>query len=261
MFDFHIHTRVSFDGHDRAETMALAGKAAGLREICFTEHIDYDPLGKMGKMDFDTEAYNAEHDGLEVSGITIRRGLEFGMMADNMDTLTKDLQRRKFDFVLGSIHFVDDLDVYFEEYWQGKTVFQAERRFLEATLECVCNHTEFDVLSHLTYLGKSPAHPATRPIPYEEHADLVDEILRTLAQKGKGMEVNTSGMDRAGDYLPGAVYLKRFRELGGKIVTVGSDAHRSDRVGQYSFEACRMVNEIFGHVCTFRDREPVMHRL
>ena len=90
---------------------------------------------------------------------------------------------------------------------------------------------------------------------------MVDEILRTLAKKGKGMEVNTSGMDRAGDYLPGAVYLKRFQELGGKIVTVGSDAHRCDRVGQYSFEVCRMLKDIFGHVCTFRDREPVFHRL
>lgn len=241
--------------------MALAGKAAGLQEICFTDHIDYDPLEKMGKMDFDTDAYNAEYDGLEVPGLVIRHGMEFGMMADNMDMLRKDLQRRKFDFVLGSVHFVDNYDVYFLEYWQGKTVFQAERRFLEATLECVSNHNEFDVLSHLTYLGKSPAHPATRPIPYAEHASLVDEILRTLAKKGKGMEVNTSGMDRAGDYLPGVEYLQRFRALGGNIVTIGSDAHRSDRVGQYSFEVCRMLKDIFGHVCTFQDREPVFHKL
>lgn len=261
MFDFHMHSRVSFDGHDTGEAMALAGRSAGLKEICFTDHLDYDPLGKMGILAFETQAYNDAYDGLQVPGITIRRGMEFGMTPDNMDQLAADLQRRPFDLVLGSIHFVDGFDVYFEEYWAEKTIFQAERRFLEATLECVSNHDDFDVLAHLTYIAKTHCHPAPRPVRYEDHRDLLDEILRTLARKGKGLEVNTSGVDRAGDYLPGAEYLRRFRELGGSIVTVGSDAHRAERVGQYCMEACRMAKDIFGHVCTFDGREPVFHKL
>lgn len=261
MFDFHIHSRVSFDGHDTGEALALAAKNAGLKEICFTDHLDYDPLEQMGILAFDTEAYNAEYDRLDIPGLKIRRGMEFGMTADNVAQFKADLQRRPFDFVLGSIHFVDDLDVYFPEFWAGKTVFQAERRYLEATLECVQIHSDFDVLAHLTYIGKTSAHPAPRAVPYSEHREIIDEILRTLVSKGKGLEMNTSGVDRCGDYLPSADMFRRFKELGGEIVTVGSDAHRCDRIGQYTHRACEILTEIFGHVCTFDNRQPVFHKL
>ena len=261
MFDYHMHTRVSFDGHDTGLQMAQAAKAAGLKEICFTDHLDYDPLGNMKDIAFDTDVYNAEYNGLEVPGLKIRRGMEFGLTRDNVEQFRKDLKRRPFDFVLGSIHFVDDLDVYFEEFWSGKTVFQAERRCLEETLACVQIHDDFDVLAHLTYISKTHAHPAPRPLPYEEHRELIDEILRALARKGKGLELNTSGKDRCGGFLPTADFFRRFKELGGEIITIGSDAHRSDRVGQYSFEACDIFREIFGYVCTFENRQPIFHKL
>lgn len=261
MFDFHMHSRVSFDGHDTGEALAQAALARGLKEICFTDHLDYDPLEQMGVMAFDTGAYNAEYDRLEVPGLTIRRGMEFGMTADNVARFREDLKRRPFDFVLGSIHFVDDLDVYYPQWWSGKSVFGAERRYLEATLECVRAHDDFDVLAHLTYIAKTNSHPAPRPVPYEEHREIVDEILKTLADKGKGLEMNTSGVDRCGGFLPTADYFRRFRELGGQIVTVGSDAHRTNRVGQYSFEACEVLKDIFGYVCTFENRQPVFHKL
>lgn len=261
MFDYHMHSRVSFDGHDRGMDMALAAKAAGLKEICFTDHLDYDPLGRMGVMAFDTAAYDAEYDALEVPGLKLRKGMEFGLTVDNRAQFQKDLRRRHFDFVLGSIHFVDDQDVYFPPFWEGKSVFEAERRYLEATLACVRIHDDFDVLAHLTYIGKTTAHHAPRPVPYAEHRELVDEILKTLAAKGKGLELNTSGMDRCGAFLPTADYFRRFKELGGQIVTVGSDAHTATRVGQYSMEACGILRDIFGYVCTFEDRKPIFHKL
>ena len=261
MFDYHMHSHVSFDGHDTGEALAKAALKAGLKEICFTDHIDYDPLEKMGKMDFDTDAYNAEYNNLDIPGLKIRRGMEFGMDANNVMQFKKDLQRRHFDFVLGSIHFVDDLDVYFEEYWSDKTVFQAERRFLEATLDSVRVHDDFDVLAHLTYIGKCTAHPAPRCVPFAEHRELIDEILKVLVAKGKGMEMNTSGVDRCGGFLPTADYFRRFKELGGQIVTVGSDAHNCQRVGQYAFDACEILKDIFGYVCTFENRKPIFHKL
>ena len=261
MFDYHMHSRVSFDGHDTGLAMAEAALAAGLKEICFTDHLDYDPLGQMGKMDFDTASYSAEYDALEIPGLKIRRGAEFGMDIHNVAQFQKDLQRRPFDFVLGSIHFVDDLDVYFEPYWEGKTVFQAERRYLEATLESVLLHNDFDVLAHLTYIGKTKCHPSPRPLPYGEHREIVDEILNVLVQKGKGMEMNTSGMDRCGGFLPTADIIRRFKELGGEIVTIGSDAHTCSRVGQYTFQVCDILKDIFGYVCTFEDRKPIFHKL
>ena len=261
MFDYHMHTRVSFDGHDTGLNMAKAALAAGLKEICFTDHLDYDPLGQMGKLDFDTDAYNAEYDHLELPGLKIRRGMEFGMDIHNMEQFKKDLKRRHFDFVLGSIHFVDDLDVYFEPFWSGKTIWQAERRCLEATLDCVKLHDDFDVLAHLTYISKTKCHPCPRPLPYAEHSEIIDEILKVLASKGKGLEMNTSGVDRCGGFLPTADIFRRFKELGGEIVTVGSDAHTCDRVGQYAFDACSILKDIFGYVCTFEDRHPIFHKL
>ena len=261
MFDFHMHSRVSFDGHDTGEALARTALERGLKEICFTDHLDYDPMGKMGVLAFDTDTYNTEYDHLEIHGLKIRRGMEFGMDRHNAAQFEKDLQRRPFDFVLGSIHFVDDLDVYFEEFWQGKTVWQAERRCLEETLACVQLHPHFDVLAHLTYIAKTHAHPARRLVPYEDHREIIDEILCQLALRGKGLELNTSGMDRCGGYLPTADIFRRFKELGGEIVTVGSDAHNCARVGQYTFEACGILKDIFGYVCTFEDRKPIFYKL
>ena len=261
MFDYHMHSVVSFDGHDAPEDMVRAAVAAGLKEICFTDHIDYFADVEVQEWVFDTKVYNDAYDHLEHPALKIRRGLEFGLKPYNAPQLREDLKRRHFDFVLGSVHFVDEKDVYYQEFWDGLTVPQAERRYLEETLACVMAHDDFDVLGHLTYISKARANPAPRPVPMEEHRELIDEILRVLAQKGKGMEINTSGVDRCGDFLPYEPYFRRFKELGGQIVTVGSDAHTASRVGQYSHRACELLKDIFGYVCTFENREPVFHKL
>ena len=261
MFDYHMHSRVSFDAQETGEAMAKAALANGLKEICFTDHLDYDPLSKMLGMTFDNAAYSAEYDLLEIPGLKIRRGMEFGMSPHNLAQFREDLQRRPFDFVLGSVHFAEDLDIYFPEYWEGKTVFQAERRYLETTLECVNIHSDFDVLAHLSYISKSLSHPAPRPLPFEEHREIIDEILRVVAAKGKGLEMNTSGIDRCGGFLPTADIFRRFKELGGEIITVGSDAHNTARVGQYVFDVCEIFRDIFGYVCTFENRQPIFHKL
>lgn len=261
MFDFHMHSTVSFDGHDSAEAMVQAAMDAGLKEICFTDHIDYFANVDNQEWVFDTEVYNDTYDRLSHPTLKIRRGMEFGIKPYNAPQLRQDLKRRSFDFVLGSVHFVDELDVYYPEYWDGKTLIQGERRYLEETLACVEAHEDFDVLGHLTYISKARANPAPRPVPYEDYRELVDEILRILAKKGKGMEINTSGVDRCGDFLPYEVYFRRFKELGGEIVTVGSDAHTASRVGQYSHRACELLKDIFGYVCTFENRNPIFHKL
>lgn len=261
MFDYHMHSTVSFDGHDSPRAMLQAAADAGLKEICFTDHIDYFANTDKQEWVFDTKEYNRAYDALSHPSVKVRRGMEFGMKPYNPEQLKRDLQRRPFDFVLGSVHFVDELDVYYPEYWEGKTVFQAERRYLEEVLACVSVHEDFDVLGHLTYVSKARAHPSPRPVDMNSHREIIDEILRTLAKKGKGMELNTSGMDRCGDFLPGEVIFRRFKELGGEIVTVGSDAHTANRVGQYTQQGCALLKDIFGYVCTFEGREPIFHSL
>lgn len=261
MFDFHLHTKVSFDGTGEPETMVEAAAKAGLKAICFTDHLDYDPLGRDPDLAFDTEEYNAAYDHLHHRSVKIYRGMEFGMMPDNLDVFEKDLQRRHFDFVIGSAHFIEDMDIYYKEFWEGKTQYQAFLSTLETTLECVKVHTAYDVLGHLTYAGKQPHNPGHKPVLYKDFREVIDEILKILVQNGKGMEINTSGMDKCGVFLPDEEIMRRFKELGGEIVTVGSDAHDASRVGQYCHEACALASDIFGYVCTYEGRRPVFHRI
>lgn len=261
MFDFHLHSRVSFDGRDSGFNMVQAAAAAGLREICFTDHMDYDPMDADHKLDFAWEDYEREYAGLEAPGLVIRRGVEFGMLPDNQRQFDKVMAMYDWDFVIGSVHFVDGLDVYYPRYWEGRTAYQAILRSLEDTLRCVRTHSHYHVLGHLTYLGKCRGNPEKKPILYRDYREAADEILRYLADNGKGIEINTSGMDACGVCLPDWEYLRRFKELGGQIVTVGSDAHRADRVGQYCGETIRAVQELFGWVCTFAHGKPQFHAL
>jgi histidinol-phosphatase (PHP family) len=261
MFDFHLHSRVSCDSQADPWEMVRAAEAAGLKEICFTDHLDYDPKGGKKNITFTTESYNDAYDCLHSDRVKIRRGFEFGMLPDNVDTFRQDLERRHFDFVIGSLHYCQNEDVYFPPFWETRTVAEAEQAYLEDILSCVRAHDGFDVLGHLTYLSKAIHHPARRPISLERYGDLVDEILKVLVQKGKGMEMNTSGKGVCGVFLPEIEFFKRFKELGGEIVTVGSDAHGPDRVGQHTYEAVKLLGDVFGYVCTFEDRKPIFHKV
>ena len=175
------------------------------------------------------------------------------------DQLQKDLNRRPFDFVIGSVHLVGDADIYLEPYWADKSYEEAIRLHLETTLECVRAHEDYDVLGHLTYISKCTGNPRKELLRYEDHKPIMDEILRELVKRGKGMELNTSGFDRCGGSLPTLDYFQRFYDLGGRIVTVGSDSHDTARVGQYTHEMVAELKKIFGYVCTFENRKPIFH--
>ena len=261
MFDYHMHSIVSFDGHNTGLELAQAARDRGLKEICFTDHVDFVPQAAVQTMVFDVKRYSQEYDSLEVPGLKIRQGMEFGLTDGNQSLLLQRLSQRHYDFVLGSVHFVDGVDVYFKEYWQDKIPAQAQSRFLEQTLAMVSAHQDFDVLAHMTFLMKSPFNPVRAPLSFEAHREIMEEILKVLVRKGKGLEMNTSGVDRSVGFLPTVDVFRRFKELGGEIVTVGSDAHRTDRVGQYCTQAAEMLSEIFGCVCTFQDREPIFHKI
>lgn len=261
MFDYHMHSTVSFDGRSTPKEMARAARERGLREICFTDHIDHEP-GKVPEgMVFDLGKYHACYDPLKMEGLKIRRGVEYGLTPDNRTMFAEDMARNDYDFVLGSVHFVDGLDVYLEPYWQGKDREQVYKDYLQMVYECVSVHDGFDVLGHLTYISKCRGNPSKELVCYEDHREIVDEILRLLANKGIGMEMNTSGVDRCGGFLPTKDFFCRFKELGGRIVTIGSDAHEDARVGQYAGEACEILKDVFGYVCTFEGRKPIFHKL
>ena len=113
MYDFHMHTVVSYDGHNTPMEMAQAAVKAGLKEICFTDHLDYQQGTPREVYAYATEAYRAGYDGLALSGLTIRRGTEVGMTSWNKAEIQKDVAAFPYDFVIGSIHFIDNIDIYY----------------------------------------------------------------------------------------------------------------------------------------------------
>ena len=261
MFDFHLHSSVSFDSKASAADIAQAAQKKGLREICFTDHWDYLPNREDDHKLFSLDEYNAAYGSLYVDGLKIRRGIELGLNEWNMNECAQTLSKKSFDFVIGSVHYADGYDPYDPRYWEGKSAQTAYTRYLEKVLECVRLHSDFDVLGHLTYVCKSPCNPYHAPLSYKECSDISDEIMRILISRGKGIEINTSGIDRGVGLLPSADHVRRFRELGGEIVTVGSDSHDETRVGQYCGEIIEQLKDIFGYVCTFENRNPIFHKL
>lgn len=261
MFDFHLHSSVSFDSVASASEILSAAEAAGLREICFTDHYDYNDIPTKKHDLFSLDRYRAAYDALTSDTVKLRRGVEFGLTPWNTAERAAFLSSYPFDFVIGSVHSVGGTDPYYPDFWDSYDVDSGFERYILQTLECVKAHEGFDVLGHINYVCKSPQSPTKRPLHYEEFPDLFDEIMKILVSKGIGMEINTSGIIAVGEPLPSLSYLKRFRELGGEIVTVGSDAHNGERVGQNIGVALEIAREVFGYVCTFEQRKPIFHKL
>ncbi len=261
MFDFHLHSKVSFDSQEEPEKIVKMAEDKGLKEICFTDHHDHN-FYKDEKHDvFTLENYSEAYDHLKSNKVLIRRGVEYGLTVWNKPHLKEFLTKRDFDFVIGSVHYADGYDPYYEAFWGENEPYKGFEKYLLCTLDCVKEHEDFDVLGHLNYVCKSEFNPLHKSFEYSDFSDITDEIMKILVSKGKGMEINTSGVDRNCGFLPSKEYFKRFKELGGEIVTVGSDAHTFDRVGQYTFEATEMLSEIFGYVCTFENRKPIFHKV
>lgn len=260
MFDFHMHSSISFDSDALPEAMCRQATAVGLQELCFTDHYDWNNLPGVTSNLFSPADYHHAYHSLVYPGVTIRRGVELGLTPDNRPHLEALLSTEPFDFVIGSVHYIGGLDPYDAEFWENRSREAALWQYFEEILHCVQVHDQFDVLGHLTYACKYAPHPEI-PLSLNPFQELTDEIMRVLIAKGKGIEINTSGLDRIGTVLPDPRYLRRFRELGGELVTVGSDAHAPTQVGQHIPVALELARDIFGYVCTFAHRQPIFHQL
>lgn len=262
MYDYHIHSSLSFDSDCSALKIAQRAAEIGLKEICFTDHFDYFFDPKANHNNFTKEEYGKIYDNLSVKGIKIKRGIEFGLTPWNAPHFNQMADNFNLDFIIGSVHYLESGDPYTEEkFWQSKTTKEAFLNYLESVYNCVKIHNNFDVLGHLTYISKCPLSPTKEPVFYTDFSDVSDEIMKELAYKGIGMEVNTSGIESVGEFLPDKTFLHRFKELGGEIITVGTDSHNEKRVGQYVPQALEMIKDIFGYVCTFENRKPIFNKL
>jgi histidinol-phosphatase (PHP family) len=162
-----------------------------------------------------------------------------------------------FDFVIGSSHCVRSIDVYYPAFYEGRTEDEAYREYFEAILENVNSGADFDVYGHLDYIVRYGPNK-NREYSYRKYAEVIDEILRQLIARGKGIELNTAGFKYGlGHPNPTEEILSRYHELGGEILTLGSDGHKPEHVA-YDFEKIPQLlkNAGFSYYTVFRRREP-----
>ncbi|MBE6897017.1 MAG: histidinol-phosphatase HisJ family protein [Ruminococcaceae bacterium] len=265
--DSHIHTTFSPDGRQTPEQLIQTAIAAGLTEITVTEHCECNdnaalPPEETPWPDLDVKAYTETYEKLkETSPIKINIGIEIGQATQGREYAEKMLSSYEWDFVLGSLHNVrNEYDFYYMDY-AGKDLKKLFSEYFDQLYETV-ETCRFSSLSHLYY----PVRYIYRQgltLDLEQFDGQIKLILELLAKKGLGLEINTSSVsDSYGDLVPGFRYAKMFRELGGEIVTVGSDGHYAEKVGVGIDVAYKMLKEAgFTAVATFEKQVPVFHNI
>lgn len=259
--DYHIHTHYSPDSSMQPSHAVEYAIKEGITDICFTEHMD---LGHHMQSFNRIPAFQEMQDSVQklrkiYPEINIGYGLEVGYMLETAVQTANVVSQQAFDYILLSTHCVDGIDCYLSESKRGRDKVTAYRRYLETLYESVidnnlCNH--YDCVGHIGYIAKCN-HYEENSFPYELFPELLDEILLRIIKNEKGIEVNTSGLKRAGHLLPHPSIISRYYELGGRIITVGSDAHRPEQVGGNIREAMKIIKDSgFKEITLFCNRVP-----
>ncbi len=260
--DFHLHTYFSPDGHMEVAVAVEVAIKAGITDLCFTEHMDLGHHMEMFNRVPDFYKMNEVIEQVKSmrSGINIYHGVEVGYIKETAAQSAKVLADWDFDYVLLSTHCVDGMDCYMPESKRGRDKEAAYKRYLETVYESVTDanlQNAYDCVGHIGYIAKCNYYE-DNTMDYEMFSELIDDILLQIIKQGKGIEVNTSGINRAGHTLPHPSIIKRYYELGGRIITIGSDAHRTDRVGEYVSETMQMIKDCgFKEIAVFSKRKPI----
>ncbi len=257
MIDYHIHTDLSLDSKTHMADIAAAAHKKGLKEICITEHVDFD-FPNLGDFLVDFNLYTQQLEEIKAAypDMNIRKGIEAGIDMKSHKRIGEYLFDKKLDYIIGSVHVVFNSDPYFPEFWQNVSKQEAFDEYARVCLERVKAADFFDVFGHLGYISKYCPHEDNL-FAYDDYADMIDEMLLVLISRGKGLEVNTSGLIKTGNLIPELAIIQQFKRLGGEIVTVGSDAHVAENVGyaaQYALDALKTLG--FKYVCAYDQRVP-----
>ncbi len=256
--DFHLHSNHSGDCNTPTETMILKGIELGLTTMCFTQHQDFDyPLSDM--FELNTDAYLYEFLLLKEkykSKIKLLFGIELGLQKHIASKNEAYANSYDFDFIIGSSHVANKKDPYYPEFFQGRSEEDAFNEYFQATLDNIDSFQNYDVYGHLDYVVRYGPN-GNLHYRYQNHKDIIDEILKSLINKGKGIEVNTSGFHKGLNAThPCKEILNRYHELGGSIITIGSDAHFADQIAtKFDFVSDLLIECGFSYYTVFEKRQ------
>lgn len=247
LYDNHNHSQFSFDG-GRTSVGKTVNSAIGkgLAGVCFTDHCDFFVPPMKAKYEeyvpevFDVEARNAEIDKVNAKcprDFHVFKGIEIGVQKSERDKIAAHLEKYSFDEIIASVHYLDDTDPFWGGYYEGKTWRYAYGHYLETLYdEMVWLGDRFDIMGHYDYVTRYAPYPECS-ILYKDFPDILDSMLRYLAENGKALEINTKTYQDFKGRTPvlDKNILMRYRELGGEIISLGSDSHDANRVG-FNFE-------------------------
>lgn len=263
--DYHVHTDFSSDSKSPMEDMVKQAITLGFDRVCFTDHMDLDfPEQYEQRFVFDLEEYWNTLSLMteKYPQITILRGIECGMQTGLGKRYEELLNSYDFDFVINSCHVLYNMDPYFPEFWVNRTEQEGITAYFEQILTNITELTNFDICGHIDYIIRyTPSKGADfKPSDYW---DIIEEILKKVIALGKGIEVNTAGYKYGlGNPHPRAEILARYKELGGEILTIGSDGHQPNHMGYDFSKAEELLKELgFRYYTVFEKRKPIFLNL
>ena len=254
LLDVHIHSAYSFDGKEEISDIIVRAEQLGLSAICLTDHCEMNSndlpvvekniirsVGELQKL--------RENCG---NGSLLLAGVELGQGTQNPEEAKRFLIAVSFDYVIGSLH-----NLYFLKYTAENALQYLERYFDE--LSALVNWGEFDALGHMTYPLRYMSQQLCEMPDMRLYREKTDAILQSLAKQNKALEINTSGLRTAyAATYPGIDYVRRFKELGGKMVTLGSDAHTLADIGSGIRAGAQIAKKAgFDQLTYFVNRTPV----
>ena len=267
--DFHLHSKFSGDSKEEPENIVKQAIALGMESICITDHQDLDypfipGVTVQPVFEIDPAEYFGTWQALGkkyADKIDIRTGLEAGI---EPHTYEEQMERTKdipFDFIINSCHVVTRKLCYFPDFFAKYGTRDGIRMYLECVYNNVCTFTNFDVVGHIDFLLRfAPEKESYRP---EDNLDVTEKILKKVISEGKGIEANSAGFRKGLDSPnPCRLILEQYKNLGGEIITIGSDAHVYTDIGANFKETGEILKDAgFKYYCTFKERKPEFRML
>ncbi|MBQ9991649.1 MAG: histidinol-phosphatase HisJ family protein [Lachnospiraceae bacterium] len=266
--DLHTHSSFSSDCVSPLDEMIARAQKLGLTHYCITEHMDMDyPVHPTDQLDFqlDTESYLLKARELRSrcpESFHLLIGVELGLQPHLAERIRAYTSQYDFDFIIGSSHLCHGKDPYYPAFYEGRSEEEAYREYFSSILENIIAIDDFDVYGHLDYVVRYGPNKDTR-YSYENYRDILDAILQLLLEKGKGIEINTGGLKYGLKELhPCTALIRRYKELGGEIITIGSDAHKPEAIAAHFSRVEEILKNCgFNYYTVFKERKPQFIRL
>ena len=267
--DYHLHTEFSSDCTTPIRDLITSARAKGLTEICITDHHDEDfpkDTGSPHEFQLDFERYFSALSALQEElspKFTLRIGIEQGLMPSTCEKMSNFSGKYPcLDFIICSTHVVDGFDPYYPDYFEKWGEKNGYRKYFEDILHIVTHFTDYNVYGHLDYILRYGPTKADH-FNVHDYMELFEAIFRSIIENGKGIELNTGSLYRGMDFAhPHPELLKLYKEMGGEIITFGSDAHDTVHVGHAFSEGAELLLSLgYKYYCTFDKMQPAFHSL